>query len=164
MAQEEEIIDLTEVVEEAGAAAAPEVKPVPGTEPRGAGDSSGAGEPAKPLPPDSASAIQALQEALTARTERWLTHEGQQILDQGARTMIPRIAEETLGKEMEGMRAEMEKIGAQKEALLRKTEEWMAVEGTRVLERVAREMFPAIAAEVLKQEIEKIKMEAEEKE
>ncbi len=164
MAQEEEIINLTEVVEEARAAAAPEVKPIPGTEPKGAGDSSGVGESAKSLPLDSESAVQALQEALTARAEKWLTHEGQQILDQGARVMITRIAAETLGKEMEGMRAEVEKIAAQKEALLRKTEEWMAVEGTRVFERVAREMFPAIAAGVLKQEIEKIKLETEEKE
>jgi hypothetical protein len=33
----------------------------------------------------------------------------------------------------------------------------------RVCERVAREMFPAIAAEILRREIEKLKTEAEEK-
>jgi len=162
MTQEEEIIDLTEVVEEAGGAAAPGVTPVPGTEPRGAGDISGVGKPPQLALADAESAVQALQEALKARAEKWMTHEGPQILDQGARAMIPRIAAEALGKEVEEMRAEVEKIGAQRDALLKKTEEWMAAEGTRVLERVAREMFPVIAAEVLRQEIEKIKMEVEE--
>jgi hypothetical protein len=163
MTQEEEIIDLTEVVEEAGGTAAPGVKPVLETETKGAGDISGVGKPVQSALADAESAVQALQEAMTARAEKWLSHEGQQIVDQGARAMIPRIAAEALGKEVEEMRAEVEKIGAQKEALFKKTEEWMAVEGTRVLERVAREMFPGIAAEVLRQEIEKIKMEVEEK-
>jgi hypothetical protein len=40
----------------------------------------------------------------------------------------------------------------------------MAVEGVRVLERLAREMFPKIATEVLRQEIEKLKAGIEEKE
>ncbi len=163
MTQEEEIIDLTEVVEEAGGAATPERKPVPEAEPKGSRDGAGTGEPPQSAPTEAESAVRALQEAMTARAEKWLAHEGQQILDQGIQAMIPRIAAEALGKEMEEMRSEVGKIGAQKEALLRKTEEWMAVEGTRVLERVAREMFPGIAAEVLRQEIEKIKMEAEEK-
>jgi hypothetical protein len=44
-----------------------------------------------------------------------------------------------------------------------KTEEWMGSDGIRVLERVAREMFPLIATEVLRQEIEKLKVDAEEK-
>ncbi len=70
---------------------------------------------------------------------------------------------QSLLKEMEEIRAEVNKMGVQKEALQRKIEEWMAVEGSRVCERVAREMFPAIAAEVLRQEIEKLKAEAEEK-
>ena len=163
MTQEEEIIDLTEVVEEAGGAAAPEVRPVPGSEAKDAGDRSRVGEPPQPVFADAEPAVRALQEALNARAEKWLTLEGKQILDQGARAMIPRMAAEALGKEVEEMRAEVEKIGAQKEALLKKTEEWMTAEGTRVLERVAREMFPAIAAGVLRQEIEKIKMEVEEK-
>ncbi len=163
MTQEEEIIDLTEVVEEAGGGAAPGVKPFPGTVPKGAGDISGVGELPQSVLADAESTFRDLQEALNARAEKWLTHEGPHILDQGVRAMIPRIAAEALGKEVGEMRAEVEKIGAQKEALLKKTEEWMAVEGTRVLERVAREMFPVIAAEVLRQEIEKIKMEVEEK-
>ena len=51
---------------------------------------------------------------------------------------------------------------AAKEALRIGAEEWMAKEGVRVLERVAREMFPQIAREVLEQEIEKLKAEVKE--
>ena len=55
-------------------------------------------------------------------------------------------------------------IRAMKEKLKVGAEEWMAAEGVRVLERVAREMFPKIATEVLRQEIEKLKAGVEEKE
>ncbi len=53
---------------------------------------------------------------------------------------------------------------AMKEALQAGADEWMASEGVRVLERVAREMFPKIAKEVLGQEIEKLKAEVKEQE
>ncbi|MGD0625305.1 MAG: hypothetical protein ABSB32_11370 [Thermodesulfobacteriota bacterium] len=43
-------------------------------------------------------------------------------------------------------------------------EEWMASEGVRILEQVAREMFPQIAREVLRQEIEKLKAEVKRQE
>ena len=144
-------------------AVTPESKPAPETEPKAPTDGPRALESPKPVCADSESAAQALREALSAKAEKWLTVEGQQILEQGAREMMPRIAAEVLGKEMEKMRAEVEKIGVQKEALQRKTEEWMAADGIRVCERVAREMFPVIATEVLRQEIEKLKAEAEEK-
>jgi hypothetical protein len=197
--EKEEIIDLTEVVEEpagsgpkaaagaedpfrggegppggtgarspgdlssAGIPGAPEERPAPKTGPQPPADRSCGVEPPKSLSADAERAVEALQEALTAMAEEWLTKEGQQILDQGAREMIPRIAAETLRKETEGVRAELEKMEAQKEALRRKTEEWISTEGMRVCERVAREMFPAIAAEILRREIEKLKTEAEEK-
>ena len=51
---------------------------------------------------------------------------------------------------------------AMKSALTVKAEEWMASEGVRVLERVAREMFPRIAEGVLRREIEKLKAEIKE--
>jgi len=107
--------------------------------------------------------IRAQKEALNAKAEKWLAAEGLQVLDQRAREMIPRIAAEAFGKEIEKLQAEVEKMQAQKEALRMKTEEWMASDGIRVLERVAREMFPLIATEVLRQEIEKLKVDAEEK-
>jgi len=53
---------------------------------------------------------------------------------------------------------------AMKEALKAGADEWMASEGVRLLERVAREMFPKIAREVLGREIEKLKAEVKEQE
>ena len=53
---------------------------------------------------------------------------------------------------------------AMRSALTVKAEEWMASEGVRVLERVAREMFPRIAEGVLRREIDKLKAEMKEKE
>lgn len=138
--EKEEIIELTEVVEESSSSA----EPPPSFE-------------------DYESEVRALREALNARAERWLSTEGVQVLDQRAREMMPRIAAEAFGKEIEKLQAEVEKMQAQKEALQMKTEEWMASDGMRVLERVAREMFPLIATEVLRQEIEKLKVDAEEK-
>ncbi len=51
-----------------------------------------------------------------------------------------------------------------REAMLSRVERWVSQEGVQALERVAREIFPKIAEEVLRKEIEKIKAEAEEKE
>ena len=53
---------------------------------------------------------------------------------------------------------------AKKESLKLGAEEWMASEGGRILEQVAREMFPQIAREVLRQEIEKLKAEVKRQE
>jgi len=55
-------------------------------------------------------------------------------------------------------------VQAVKNVLKARAEEWMASEGVRVMERVAREMFPEIAEEVLRKEIEKLKSEMKEKE
>ena len=55
-------------------------------------------------------------------------------------------------------------VKGMKAALQAEAESWMATEGAKILERVAREVFPKIAAEVLRQEISKLKAEAEEKE
>ena len=51
-----------------------------------------------------------------------------------------------------------------REAMLARVEKWAAQEGVRVLERVAREIFPGIAEDMIRKEIEKLKAEAEEKE
>jgi hypothetical protein len=51
-----------------------------------------------------------------------------------------------------------------REAMLSRVERWVSQEGVQVLERVAREMFPKIAEEVLRKEIEKIKAVTEERE
>ena len=51
-----------------------------------------------------------------------------------------------------------------REAMLSRVERWVSQEGVQVLERVARDIFPKIAEEVLRKEIERLKAEAEEKE
>jgi hypothetical protein len=53
---------------------------------------------------------------------------------------------------------------ALREAMLARVEKWVAQEGVRVLERVSREIFPRIAEDMIRKEIEKLKAEAEEKE
>jgi hypothetical protein len=57
------------------------------------------------------------------------------------------------------MEAEMRAI---REAMLNRVEKWVAQEGGQILERVAREVFPRVAEEVIRKEIEKLKKEAEE--
>jgi hypothetical protein len=68
------------------------------------------------------------------------------------------------GKEGQGAPEYASKLLATKNALKARAEEWMASEGVRILERVAREMFPKIAEDVLRKEIEKLKAEVKEKE
>ena len=67
------------------------------------------------------------------------------------------------GKEGERSREYASELLAMKSAL-KVREEWMASEGVKVLERVAREMFPRIAEAVLRKEIDKLKAEIKERE
>ena len=55
-------------------------------------------------------------------------------------------------------------MNALREAMLARVEKWVAQEGVRVLERVSREIFPRVAEDMIRKEIEKLKAEAEEKE
>jgi hypothetical protein len=57
------------------------------------------------------------------------------------------------------MEAEMRAI---REAMMSRVEKWVAQEGAQILERVAREVFPRVAGEIIRKEIEKLKKEAEE--
>ncbi|MCJ7494763.1 MAG: hypothetical protein MUP68_11085, partial [Deltaproteobacteria bacterium] len=100
--EKKEIIELTEVVEESPSSA----EPPPSFE-------------------DYEAEVRALREALNARAERWLTTEGVQVLNQGVREMIPRIAEEGMEKEIEKFKAEVEKIRTLQEALSAKVEQWL---------------------------------------
>jgi len=68
------------------------------------------------------------------------------------------------GKEGERSHEYAPELLAMKSALKVSAEEWMASEGVKVLERVAREMFPRIAEAVLRKEIDKLKAEIKEKE
>ena len=73
----------------------------------------------------------------------------------------PRPAPEPPRPPLPNVDAEMRAL---REAMLNRVEKWVAQEGTEVLERVAREIFPRVAEEVIRQEIEKLKKEAEESE
>jgi hypothetical protein len=80
---------------------------------------------------------------------------------------LTEVIEEKLapaGKEGERSHEHASELLAMKSALTVKAEEWIASEGVRVLERVAREMFPRIAEGVLRREIDKLKAEMKEKE
>jgi hypothetical protein len=59
------------------------------------------------------------------------------------------------------MEADMRAV---RQAKLARMEKWVAGEGAQILERVARELFPKIAEDLIRKEIEKLKAEAEEKE
>jgi len=81
---EEEIIELTEVVEERPRKIAP-----------------------RPSIPGSESELKALKEALQARAEEWISSEGVRILERVAREIFPKIAEEVLRKEIEKIKAKV---------------------------------------------------------
>jgi len=51
--------------------------------------------------------------------------------------------------------------GMMKEIFTREAQTWLANNGTQILEKIAREIFPQIAEKVLRQEIEKLKEESQ---
>ena len=73
----------------------------------------------------------------------------------------PLLAPEPSRPSIPSIDAEMRAL---REAMLNRVEKWVAQEGVRILERVAREIFPRKAEEMIRQEIEKLKKEAEERE
>jgi hypothetical protein len=72
----------------------------------------------------------------------------------------PKLPPEPPRPAFPNMEAEMR---AMREAMLSRVEKWVAQEGVQVLERVAKEIFPKVAEEIIRKEIEKVKAEAEEK-
>ena len=73
----------------------------------------------------------------------------------------PLLAPEPSRPSIPSIDAEMRAL---REAMLNRVEKWVAQEGVQILERVAREIFPRKAEEMIRQEIEKLKKEAEESE
>jgi hypothetical protein len=73
----------------------------------------------------------------------------------------PLLAPEPSRPSIPSIDAEMRAL---REAMLNRVEKWVAQEGVRILDRVAREIFPRKAEEMIRQEIEKLKKEAEESE
>ncbi len=73
----------------------------------------------------------------------------------------PRTAPEPDRASLPGGEAEMR---AMREAVLARVEKWCSQEGTGILDRLAREMFPGIAERIIRQEIDRMKANVEEKE
>jgi hypothetical protein len=73
----------------------------------------------------------------------------------------PRPAPEPDRPSLPGGEAEMR---AMREAMLARVEKWCSQEGAGILDRLAREMFPGIAERIIRQEIDRMKAKAEEKE
>jgi molecular chaperone GrpE (heat shock protein) len=160
--EKEEIIELTEVLEEGPAFAAkkdpgerlppnPERKKDP-LRPQASSDSLSAF-------PDSSS--RTLKEAPPRETENWAAREGARLVERLAADFIPRIVKEKLSSEVAKFKAETDALRARGEAFSRKLEEWFSSEGLKSLEQKAREEIPRVAAEALHPEIEALKKEIE---
>ena len=72
----------------------------------------------------------------------------------------PRFGTEPPKPSAPNLEAEMQAI---REAMMSRVEKWVAQDGAQILERVAREVFPRVAEEIIRKEIEKLKKEAEER-
>jgi len=72
----------------------------------------------------------------------------------------PRFGSEPPKIPAPNIEAEMRAI---REAMLSRVGKWVAQDGGQILERVAREVFPKVAEEIIRKEIEKLKKEAEER-
>jgi hypothetical protein len=144
---EEEIIELTEVVEEdlnpawkIGRETSPPVEPMVGVK------KERMGEPEIPrkkldLPPE--------KEEPTQKMET----EPPRKFSPGAIAPKP-ISSQTYEPEVLEL----------KDVLRTRVEEWISRQGVQIMEQIAREMFPKIAQDVLRREIEKIKAEAKDEE
>lgn len=105
--------------------------------------------------------LRAEKEALMARSEQWLGSAGVKVLEEQTREILPGIAADALGKEVEKFNAAVEELRAEKEALKMKADQWLNSEGIGILKQEAGAIFPRIAEEVLSREIEKLKKEEE---
>jgi len=160
--EKEEIIELTEVLEEGPAFAAKKdlgERQPPNAErkkdllrPQASSDSLFS-------LPDSSSRI--MKEAPTRETENWAAREGARLVERLAADFIPRIVKEKLSSEVAKFKAETDALRARGEAFSRKLEEWFSSEGLKSLEQKAREEIPRAAAEALHPEIEALKKEIE---
>jgi hypothetical protein len=151
----EEIIELTEVVEETSAAGgkgggspffSPDFPKSPSSDP-----GEGIRQERKKGEIWEAEAVQALKQDLLSN----LKSSGRQ-----SETAPSSPLTESFRSILEAYETEIHNL---KEKLNKKAEEWFASEGIQLLEGVAREMFPKIAEEVIEREIAKLKEESEER-
>jgi molecular chaperone GrpE (heat shock protein) len=158
--EKEEIIELTEVLEEGPAFAAKKdlgERLPPNAERKK--------DPLRPQAssdflsalPDSSSRI--MKESPTRETENWAAREGARLVERLAADFIPRIVTERLSLEIEKLKVETDALRARGEAFSRKLEEWFSSEGLKCIEEKAREAVSRVPAEALHPEIEALKKE-----
>jgi len=156
----EEIIELTEVLEEGPAFAA---RRDPGE--RLPSNPERKKEPLRPHDPnDTLSALpessaRMMKEILTRQVENWTAGEGTRLVERLTADSLPRIVAEKLSPEVAKLKTETDGLRTQGEAFSRKLVEWFSSEGLKILEQKAREEIPRVAAEALHPEIEAGKRE-----
>ncbi|HSR10555.1 MAG TPA: hypothetical protein VLS90_03855 [Thermodesulfobacteriota bacterium] len=113
--------------------------------------------PPSPVPELSSSAAQATSQPPRIPPEQPRSHaESPRPVPAPAANAVPEHVARPVVPDVE---AEMRSM---REAMLARVEAWVAQEGPRIMERVARDIFPQIAEKVIREEIEKLKS-AEEK-
>lgn len=103
--------------------------------------------------------IRVLKEGLSAKIREWVDGEGRELLKKETRDVLPKIGEELLGKEINQLQAEVEKIKGLREALNTKAEEWFQAEGISFLKESVAGALPQIVQAIISQEIEKWRTE-----
>ncbi len=104
--------------------------------------------------------VQRQRESLAGKIDQWLQSDGTKSLQQSAGEVVPRIVSERLKPEVETLKGELEKIRVQADEERMRVLSWFEKEGREILERTAREIFPRMAEDILRQEIARLKEEA----
>jgi len=160
--EKEEIIDLTEVLEEGPGFAR---KTDPGEQPPSGPERKK--DPLRLQPasdflsalPDSSARTQ--REGPAGEAENWGAQEGARLLERLAADFIPRIVTERLSPEVAKLKDEADALSARGQAFSQRLEGWFSSEGLRSLEQKAREEIPRVAAAALHPEIAALKKEME---
>lgn len=103
--------------------------------------------------------IRVLKEGLSAKIREWVDGEGRELLKKETRDVLPKIGEELLGKEINQLQEEVEKIRGLREALNNKAEQWFQAEGISFLKESVAGTLPQIVQAIISQELEKWRME-----
>ncbi len=100
------------------------------------------------------------RESISGEIDRWFSSTGTQSLERLASEAIPGIVGEKLKPEIEALQEELAKVRLQADEERVRVLNWFEKEGREILERTAREIFPRMAEDILRQEIARLKEEA----
>jgi hypothetical protein len=160
--EKEDIIELTEVVEEKPSLSerGEPKNPLPKNREK-KNDDRGSYPQSDPVSRSYDASFRAMKEAMTSQVESWTAGEGEQIIQRVAEGLIPRIAQERLSPELERLKAEMAALRGQREGLADRVEHWFRKEGIEAIERISQETVSRIAAGDLEREAGKVRGEME---